>query len=71
MLDHPTLLLARTGDLRPAESLAVRFFDTLFDWMDRYRSRRALVGMTDGQLHDVGLTRADIEREAGKPFWRQ
>ncbi|MCK6451936.1 MAG: DUF1127 domain-containing protein [Alphaproteobacteria bacterium] len=74
---HPLLSLgpapvpvARTPSRRPG-SLAVRFFDTLFDWMDRYRSRRALFGMTDAQLNDVGLTRADIHAEAGKPFWRQ
>ncbi len=71
MFDDPTILTAHTGFSQPRESLAVRFFDTLFDWMQRHQSRRALASMTDFQLHDVGLTRADIHREAGKPFWKQ
>jgi len=77
MLHHPMITLgpapasARVEASRPTESLAVRFFDTLLDWMERYRSRRALSAMTDAQLSDVGLSRADIHREADKPFWRQ
>ena len=36
----------------------------------RLRTRRALLGLDDGQLADIGLSRAEAEREARLPFWR-
>ncbi|MDY0884658.1 DUF1127 domain-containing protein [Dongia soli] len=45
-----------------------------FDWLARCheaaRQRRALGAMDDDQLKDLGLSRADIEDEIGRPFWR-
>jgi uncharacterized protein YjiS (DUF1127 family) len=26
--------------------------------------------LDDHLLHDIGLSRSDVEREASKPFWR-
>lgn len=37
----------------------------------RARLRRDLVRMEARQFHDIGLTRADLEAEAAKPFWRR
>jgi len=37
--------------------------------MVRRRERRALGALDDRQLADVGLTRAQAQREARKPFW--
>jgi len=39
-------------------------------WRQRYRARQELAQWTDRDLHDVGLSRSDIAREAEKPFWR-
>ena len=39
-------------------------------WRDRSRQRRTLMRLDDHMLHDIGLSRADVEREASKPFWR-
>jgi uncharacterized protein YjiS (DUF1127 family) len=39
-------------------------------WIERARQRRALAGLDDQMLRDIGITRADAAREAGKPFWR-
>ncbi len=36
----------------------------------RYASRQALARMDDTALRDLGLSRADAENEANKPFWR-
>ncbi len=36
----------------------------------RLHTRRAVLGLDDGQLADIGLSRAEAEREARLPFWR-
>lgn len=42
----------------------------LLDWQERARQRRQLLALSDGALKDFGASRADAEREGGKPFWR-
>jgi uncharacterized protein YjiS (DUF1127 family) len=37
---------------------------------ERARERRTLAGLDDRMLKDIGLTRADVAAESGKPFWR-
>ncbi|HEX9587402.1 MAG TPA: DUF1127 domain-containing protein [Bradyrhizobium sp.] len=44
--------------------------ETLRLWRERAHERRRLAELTDRDLHDVGLSRADIFFEAEKPFWR-
>ncbi len=39
-------------------------------WMDRSGQRQDLAELEDRQLRDIGLTRDEIRRECGKPFWR-
>ena len=39
-------------------------------WLDRRAQRMELAELDDHILHDVGLSRADVEREMAKPFWR-
>jgi len=53
----------------PAAFLAY-CFETLLAWQDRAGMRHHLRSLNDHQLKDIGLTRADVEREACKPFWR-
>ena len=36
----------------------------------RARQRRDLAALSDHSLRDIGLSRVDVELEAGKPFWR-
>ncbi len=43
---------------------------TLMVWHDRVRERRALLGLNDMQLRDIGISRADAGGEGDKPFWR-
>jgi uncharacterized protein YjiS (DUF1127 family) len=38
--------------------------------IERRRQRLQLSELDDHLLRDVGLTRRDVERECGKPFWR-
>jgi len=60
--------------LRDAVSAAVdsvsTMINTLLDWQDRARQRRALLGLGDGALQDFGASRADASAEGDKPFWR-
>ena len=37
---------------------------------ERRRQRRALLSLDDRLLKDIGLSRADVDLECGKPFWR-
>ncbi|MEO8715041.1 MAG: DUF1127 domain-containing protein, partial [Acetobacteraceae bacterium] len=36
----------------------------------RYRSRMALANLDGHLLRDIGVTYAEAEQEANKPFWR-
>lgn len=38
--------------------------------IDKRRSRNTLAELTDEQLRDIGLTRAQASHEASQPFWR-
>ncbi|MFJ7498393.1 MULTISPECIES: DUF1127 domain-containing protein [Serratia] len=40
-------------------------------YLQRYRTRQALLLLDDVQLADIGLTRAAAWREGCKPFWRR
>ena len=44
--------------------------DVLYRWQSRYAERRQLRQLSDHMLKDIGLSRADVEREASKPVWR-
>ena len=51
-------------------ALIVNAMDTVLDWQDRARQRHHLGEMDDHLLRDIGLSRADLEYESSKPFWR-
>jgi uncharacterized protein YjiS (DUF1127 family) len=48
----------------------VKATDTVLDWQERVRQRHHLGEMDDHLLRDIGLSRADLEHESSKPFWR-
>jgi uncharacterized protein YjiS (DUF1127 family) len=60
-------LAQAVGQFAAAPALAV---SALLTWQERVRERATLREMDERALHDIGLSRADIEREAEKPFWR-
>ena len=47
-----------------------RVWAQLRDWRETYRQRRALLGLSDTMLKDIGISRVDALQEGGKPFWR-
>jgi uncharacterized protein YjiS (DUF1127 family) len=42
----------------------------LFAWHHATRSRAMLAELDDRMLADIGISRADAQREVEKPFWR-
>lgn len=60
---HGTKSEARLGDtLKNVQS-------TLFAWVQRHRSRKALAELNEHMLRDVGLTKEQVQAEIIKPFW--
>jgi uncharacterized protein YjiS (DUF1127 family) len=50
---------------------AVALAEGVLGWFERTRQRRHLGELSDHMLKDIGLSRADVEVEVAKPFWRQ
>jgi uncharacterized protein YjiS (DUF1127 family) len=67
LLDRRTAVYA---DQKSRWSLA-QFVDILLEWHERSRQRRQLLSLDDRLLKDIGISRVDAEREAGKPFWKR
>lgn len=65
-----SLRITREGSERSPlrERLALIWY-TLEQWRERARQRRAMLALDDHLLRDIGISRADVEREASKPFW--
>jgi uncharacterized protein YjiS (DUF1127 family) len=64
-------LAGLTARSRPSLASRVdRAIDLLLTWHERSRERRHLRSLSTHMLRDIGLSRADVEGEAGKPFWR-
>lgn len=49
---------------------ALHLVETLYSWQQRAMERQQLRQMDDHLLKDMGISRADVEYEASKPFWR-
>lgn len=54
---------------RPAHWMA-RLVKTLKLWRTRAKQRHHLMQLDDHLLSDIGISRAEAEREARKPFWK-
>lgn len=50
--------------------VVLRVTDVLLTWQGRAAQRAQLAATEDHLLEDMGLSRADVEREVAKPFWR-
>ena len=65
-VSHPSLPpLARLG------SALSHTMQVLLDWQQRQASRRQLLSFDERALKDIGVSRADAVREAGKLFWHK
>lgn len=53
-----------------ALNLLMAALNTVLAMVDRQRQRRALAGLSEHQLRDVGISAAEARCAAAKPFWR-
>ena len=58
------------GFVRPRESLIPAIWETVLVWQARAALRARLAEFEDHRLKDIGVSRAEANREAAKPFWR-
>lgn len=56
--------------LRTIDAGLLAVVDVSLAWHRRASDRHALRTMDDRLLKDIGLSQADVEHEAAKPFWR-
>ncbi len=65
---NPVISVTRPIGLRRRVSI---FFQWLYAAYERQRQRQALLKLDDRMLSDIGVSRADVERESSKPFWKE
>jgi uncharacterized protein YjiS (DUF1127 family) len=77
-LGNPSRLDRKMGTIslsrlftRPMSRIGSRCAEVLVEVWMLDRERRALQAMDDAALKDMGLSRADVEGELAKPFWRR
>ncbi|MEC9483591.1 MAG: DUF1127 domain-containing protein [Halomonas sp.] len=69
-LCNETLKTAGAGDVRLSGTPGWRrLLRRLRRWQQVRHERQQLWRLSDAMLKDIGLSRADIEREARRPFW--
>jgi uncharacterized protein YjiS (DUF1127 family) len=44
--------------------------ETFHTWRERYAMRSELSRWSERDLHDIGVSSADVAYEVDKPFWR-
>ncbi len=57
------------GTLTRFTGLSTPCAPSLADMIELRHQRKALTRLTDTALRDLGLTQADVEAEAKRPFW--
>jgi len=70
MATTSTETLRRAGGPGRAARLITGALDRVLLWHAIRRERRDLASLSDSMLCDIGITRADVEREYRKPFWQ-
>ncbi|WP_183722870.1 DUF1127 domain-containing protein [Rhizobium sp. BK060] len=58
-----------SGGVSRAQALLQSVWHRLSSWHQKRESRRVLRDLTDAELIDIGVTRADARREASKSFF--
>ena len=59
----------RSLGLSSAFNRVARLFLKALDWSEQARQRQRLMELDDHLLKDIGISRADVERETSRSFW--
>ncbi len=51
-------------------TIGIGIMTVVFEWQERAEQRHRLAELDERMRKDIGLSWADISREASKPFWR-
>ena len=71
MMTRPALAyLDMAAPLPVTAEIALRVAVVAAKWAERRRTRTALRDLDTHLLNDIGVTRHQAHKEAGKPFWR-
>lgn len=71
-LSSPARILPGTqAAVGQAAGFLASVFDAPFVWLERVQDRRRLAELDDHMLRDIGLTRAEAEQAAARPFWQE
>jgi uncharacterized protein YjiS (DUF1127 family) len=70
-LPHHSARLGRHDALEALNDMTDWAFSALREWRRRIRGRRQLASLDDRLLRDIGVTNAEREFLATKPFWRE
>ena len=62
--------LSATQEIPFAATLAIRFAGFVTTWDTRRRTRKQLKSLEWRLVLDIGRSRAEVMKEARKPFWR-
>jgi uncharacterized protein YjiS (DUF1127 family) len=72
MMTKSNLFRSNVSPTADAALLAAKnLIEMMRQWRRRATSRRDLANLSERDLWDLRLTRADAERESNKPFWRE
>ena len=67
-------MIARAEPHRAARAHAPRLiaaFDQVLTWIERSKQRAYLAGLAPHEIHDLGLSRTDLDAECRKHFWQR
>jgi uncharacterized protein YjiS (DUF1127 family) len=56
--------------IRTASAMLKGLKEQLAVWRSRQRQRAALLSLSDADLQDIGISRAQANFETNKPFWQ-
>ncbi len=68
--DKSGSMIVRPIGRKTNAGVLARVVDLLLGWSERGRQRRHLARLDDRLLRDIGVSRAEVEAEISRPFWR-
>ena len=69
IIDTSDAITTESGRRRTPAYTLPKVIQWIENVLERRRSRLALMELTDAQLKDIGVSRAEAYGEASRPFW--